>query len=88
MKTFISAVALATILSTPAMAEKVQLDPKTKCEVKVTQCVIHDDIALQVAIYHIDRMIMELQDMRAELLREFPKPKDDEKQDQNNESEK
>ena len=74
MKTLISAVALATILSTPALAEKVQLDPKTKCEVKVTQCVIHDDIALQVAIYHIDRMIMDLQNMRAELLREFPKP--------------
>lgn len=74
MKTLISAVALATILSTPALAEKVQLDPKTKCEVKVTQCVIHDDIALQVAIYHIDRMIMDLQDMRAELLREYPKP--------------
>lgn len=79
MKTLISAVALATILSTPALAEKVQLDPKTKCEVKVTQCVIHDDIALQVAIYHIDRMIMDLQDMRAELLREFPKPVDNNK---------
>lgn len=79
MKTFISAVALATILSTPALAEKVQLDPTTKCEVKVTQCVIHDDIALQVAIYHIDQMIMNLEEMRAELLREFPKPVDNNK---------
>ena len=79
MKTLISAVALATILSTPAMAEKVQLDPKTKCEVKVMQCVIHDDIALQVAIYHIDQMIMNLEEMRAQLLREFPKPVDNDK---------
>ena len=80
MKTLISAVALATILSTPAMADKVRLDPNTKCEVKVTQCVIHDDIALQVAIYHIDQMIMQLEETRAMLLREFPKkPVDDEK---------
>ena len=81
MKTFISAVALATILSTPAMAEKIPVKP-------VDECPTQEDLALQVAIYHIDRMIMDLQDMRAELLREFPKPKDDEKQDQNNESEK
>ena len=72
MKTFISAVALATILSTPVLAEKTPVKP-------VDECFCHDDIALQVAIYHIDQMIMNLEEMRAELLREFPKPVDNDK---------
>ena len=74
MKTFISAVALATILSTPALAEKTPVKPEPK------ECLTQEDLALQMTIYHLDQVAIMLEEMRADILREYPKkPVDDEK---------
>ena len=70
MKTLIFAVALATLLSTPILAEKTPVKPVSTCG---------EDITAQVVVYHLDQMIMQLEDTRAMLLREFPKPVDQEK---------
>ena len=70
MKTLISAVALATILTTPALADK---------QPRMSECDIKQDIMLQQMIYEIDNMIMILEEKRMALLREYPKPVDDEK---------
>jgi hypothetical protein len=75
MKTFISAVALATILSTPAMADKQPIKPiKDTCG---------EDITAQVLVYHLDQIEMMLAEMRANILLQYPKypkkPVDNEK---------
>ena len=75
MKTLISAVALATILSTPAMANKVYVGDKPT----MSECEIKQDIMLQQMIYEIDNMIMMLEEKRMALLQEYPKPVDGEK---------
>jgi hypothetical protein len=74
MKTFISAVALATILSTPALAEKTPVKPQPN------ECFTQEDVALQMTIYHLDQVAMMLEQMRADILQAYPKkPVDDEK---------
>ena len=71
MKTLISAVALATMLSTPALANKTP---------RMTECDIKQDVMLQQMIYEIDKMIMMLEEKRKALLQQYPeKPVDDEK---------
>lgn len=72
MKTFISAVALATILTTtPALADKEPAKPVDTCG---------EDITAQVVVYHLDQIEMLLAEMRANILQVYPKkPEDDEK---------
>lgn len=70
MKTLISAVAVATILATPALADKTPVKEDTCGE----------DITAQVVVYHLDQIEMLLAEMRANILRQYPKkPVDDEK---------
>lgn len=72
MKTLISAVALATLLATPALAEKT--------EVKPVEDTCGEDITAQVVVYHLDQIEMLLAEMRTNILRQYPKkPVDDEK---------
>jgi hypothetical protein len=73
MKTFISAVALATILSTPAMAEKTPVKPTPN------ECFTQEDVALQMTIYHLDQVAMMLEQMRADILLQYPKDVDQDK---------
>ena len=70
MKTFISAVALAAILSTPAMA-KSEAKPADTCG---------DDRVLmeEVVMYHITQIEMLLEEMRQNVLQEYPKDEVDE----------
>jgi len=73
MKTLLSAVAFATILTTPALADKVPVKPQ------MSECEIKEDIALQMTIYHIDQITMLIEQMRAEILQTYPKPKPENK---------
>jgi len=74
MKTLISAVALATILSTPALAEKTPVKPERN------ECLTQEDLALQMTIYHLDQVAIMLEQMRADILSQYPeKPVKDEK---------
>lgn len=72
MKTFISAVALATILTTPALAEKTPVKP-------VNECFTQEDLALQMTIYHLDQVAIMLEEMRADILQQYPKDVDQDK---------
>ena len=77
MKTFISAVALAAILSTPAMATVVKADgPKNPKHVDTCG----DDRVLmeEVVMYHITQIEMLLEEMRQNVLQEYPKDEVDE----------
>lgn len=71
MKTFIAAVALATTLTTPALAEKTPVKPTDTCG---------DDRVLmeEVVMYHITQIEMLLEEMRQNVLQEYPKDKVDE----------
>ena len=71
MKTLLTAVALAAILTTPAMAEKTPVKPVDTCQ---------EDLMLQQMIYHLDAIEMMIAQMRADALRQYPKkPVDDAK---------
>ena len=70
MKTLIAAAIVAT-LSTPALAEKTPVKPVSTCG---------EDITAQVVVYHLDQIEMLLEEMRANILQQYPKkPVDDEK---------
>jgi hypothetical protein len=74
MKTLITATAFAVILSSPALAEKEPVKPL------ITECEIKEDIALQMTIYHLDQVQMLIEEMRANILQQYPKkPEDDAK---------
>ena len=78
MKTLISAVALATILSTPAIATVVKADgPKNPKPVDTCG----DDRVLmeEVVMYHITQIEMLLEEMRQNVLQEYPKDKVEDK---------
>lgn len=68
MKNIISAAFVTAILSTPALAEKTLVKPFDECQ---------EDILLQQMVYHLDSIDMMIEEMRQNLLREYPKPKDD-----------
>lgn len=70
MKTLIAAAIVAT-LATPALADKQPVKPVDTCG---------EDITAQVVVYHLDQIEMLLAEMRANILRQYPKkPVDDEK---------
>ena len=58
MKTFISAVALATILTTPALANKTPVKPQ------VNECQVQEQL---------DQLAVLIKEMRADVLRQYPK---------------
>lgn len=64
MKTLLTAVALAAILTTPALAEKTPVKPVDTC---------NDDLPLKVMIYHLDQIEMLLEESRKEILQAYPK---------------
>jgi methyl coenzyme M reductase gamma subunit len=68
MKTLIAAAIVAT-LSTPALANK---EP-------VGECLTQEDLALQMTIYHLDQVAMVLEQMREDILLQYPKDVDQEK---------
>ena len=72
MKTLIAAAIVAT-LATPVLADKKPIKPQ------MTECEIKEDIALQMTIYHIDQIAMLVEQMRADILRQYPKDVDQEK---------
>lgn len=57
MKTILTAVALATLLSTPALANKVFIGDKSDCDIK-------QDIELQKMIDEVNSMIIDLEKKR------------------------
>ena len=68
MKTLIPAVVLATILSTPALAEKMPIKSnQAECEIK------EQKLALQMTVYQIDDTIMMLERLRKDILKKYPK---------------
>ena len=72
MKTLISAVALAAILSTPAMATVVKADgPKNPKPVDT--CVKDRVLMEQVVMYHLAQIEILLEEMRQNVLQEYPK---------------
>jgi len=68
MKTLLTAVALAAILSTPAMAGKNPVKPTPN-----TLNTCNDDLPLKVMIYHLDQIEMMLEQSRKEVLQAYPK---------------
>ena len=69
MRTLLSAVALATILSTPALAEKTLVKPKPKPVFNTCQ----DEVIIKQMIYHLDAIEMMIAEMRKDALRQHPK---------------
>ena len=68
MRTLLTAVALAAILTTPALAEKTLVKPDTK-QVKVC----HEELMLKQMVYHLDAIEMMIAEMRKDALRQHPK---------------
>lgn len=68
MKTLLSAVALAAILTTPALADKTLIDDNKK---HIDTC--QNDLPLKVMIYHLDQIQMMLDQSRKEVLQAYPK---------------
>lgn len=77
MKTFISAVALAAILSTPAMANVVKADGPNNPK-PVDTCGDDRILMEEVVMYHITQIEMLLEEMRQNVLQEYPKDEVDE----------
>lgn len=67
MRTLLTAVALAAILTTPALAEKTLVKPDTK-QVKVC----NEELMLKQMIYHLDAIEMMIAEMRKDALRQYP----------------
>lgn len=68
MRTLLTAVALATILTTPALADKMPVKPDTK-QVKVC----NEELMLKQMVYHLDAIEMMIAQMRKDALRQYPK---------------
>jgi hypothetical protein len=64
MRTLLTAVALATILTTPALANKTPVKTVDTC---------NEELMLKQMIYHLGAIEMMIKDMRADALRQYPK---------------
>ena len=67
MKTLLTAVALAAILSTPALADKMPVKPNTK---PLNTC--NEELMIKQMIYHLDAIEMMIAEMRKDALRQYP----------------
>ena len=74
MKHLLSAAALAAILSTPALADKMPVKPDTK---PLNTC--NEEVMLKQMIYHLDAIEMMIAEMRKDALRQYKKPVKDAK---------
>jgi hypothetical protein len=68
MKRLLSAAALAAILSTPALADKMPVKPDTK---PLNTC--NEKLMLKQMVYHLDQIEMMIAQMRKDALRQYPK---------------
>ena len=68
MKTLMTATAIVAMLSTPALANKTPRKPiMSECEVNQQK---YDE---KMVLYHLDQIEMLLEEMRQNILREYPK---------------